>query len=218
MRISLDGAYTPAHETVLENPGLDFRVWFMETRNPFTPPHFHDALELEFLPSGSSQLYIRNQLHQLTAGQWGVINPNVVHTTACLHTNTCLLLMFPSSLLQRMVSDYDRRELLMPQELPVHPALAQLNLAATALIEALECSCPEQNLTVTRRALDILSLFYAYFSRPSDSAYQFRGDERLFDLLEYAAGHYAESIPISDAARLCHLQPSLRDGITPSPA
>lgn len=85
--------------------------------------------------------------------------------------------------------------------------MAQLNLAATALIEALECSCPEQNLTVTRRALDILSLFYAYFSRPSDSAYQFRGDERLFNLLEYAAGHYAESIPISDAARLCHLQP-----------
>ena len=78
------------HITLQPNRSIEFRV--TDDFGSFSPPHWHDALEIIYILEGSSIVTLSDRTKTVLPGQFLLINSGRIHTARCPSTgNRCLI-------------------------------------------------------------------------------------------------------------------------------
>lgn len=200
------------HEIIQPTRNLDVYFEFSKDEGSFISSHWHDALEIIYITSGSLQLQIGQLTCQLEKDEFLLINSQVIHSTHCIHGNTAFLLQIPYDFLKRYMPEYDTYyfDLDMNSKNPLYQTkLVQLKQILNEM-EAVETDAPEAgNLHFTSLLFELLFLLYHNF-RITIGIKQQQGGQSLSWLepvLEYTKVNYKRPVSIAETAELSHLQP-----------
>ena len=85
------------HITLQPNRSIEFRV--TDDFGSFSPPHWHDALEIIYILEGSSIVTLSDRTKTVLPGQFLLINSGRIHTARCPSTgNRSILMQIPDAL------------------------------------------------------------------------------------------------------------------------
>ena len=79
------------HITLQPNRSIEFRV--TDDFGSFSPPHWHDALEIIYILEGSSIVTLSDRTKTVLPGQFLLINSGRIHTARCQSTGNRSILM-----------------------------------------------------------------------------------------------------------------------------
>ena len=86
------------HITLQPNRSIEFRV--TDDFGSFSPPHWHDALEIIYILEGSSIVTLSDRTKTVLPGQFLLINSGRIHTARCPSTgNRSILMQIPDAFL-----------------------------------------------------------------------------------------------------------------------
>ena len=71
------------HITLQPNRSIEFRV--TDDFGSFSPPHWHDALEIIYILEGSSIVTLSDRTKTVLPGQFLLINSGRIHTARSVH-------------------------------------------------------------------------------------------------------------------------------------
>ena len=92
------------HITLQPNRSIEFRV--TDDFGSFSPPHWHDALEIIYILEGSSIVTLSDRTKTVFPGQFLLINSGRIHTARCPSTgNRSILMQIPDAFLANYLPD-----------------------------------------------------------------------------------------------------------------
>ena len=92
------------HITLQPNRSIEFRV--TDDFGSFSPPHWHDALEIIYILEGSSIVTLSDRTKTVLPGQFLLINSGRIHTARCPSTgNRSILMQIPDAFLANYLPD-----------------------------------------------------------------------------------------------------------------
>lgn len=87
------------HETMAFDPELGIRYRHIDYRGRQCPKHWHNCFECLLVTEGQLEFYLDGEVHQLTVGDFVIINPCEVHGSYSLKQYTkAYMLQFPESM------------------------------------------------------------------------------------------------------------------------
>lgn len=200
------------HITLQPNRSIEFRV--TDDFGSFSPPHWHDALEIIYILEGSSIVTLSDRTKTVLPGQFLLINSGRIHTARCPSTgNRSILMQIPDAFLANYLPDpsqlwfsidYDSTN---PE---VQKNISQLRRLLLSMMQLHEKMPDGYLLTFQRELFTFLDLLYTKFSEKSPLAHHpmsSRTQTRLDTILTYTQENYQRPITLKEAADVVSLQP-----------
>lgn len=202
----------PFNEIILGTSPLGIKTAFYTRGGGYTPPHWHDALEIFFSLNGEHNIFVDEKMHPVRNRQFIVIESGKIHSTylageqgmlLCIHVTKKALEWY----LPKIQDEYIR---CFPDELS-EKEQAHYSSACTLLekISRLYISdSPTFLLETDGLVLQILSDLILHFSssRTADlPAADKMTLERIRRVITYVEEHYKEPLSLQDAAGLLGL-------------
>lgn len=197
------------HEQVKTDTALPTRFNIYTTPGELVPMHWHNSLEIIYIMEGSMDVTIKDRVIRLWGGDFTIINSREIHGTHCSGLTKVFLLQFPYHFLKEHIPEYDLirfQDLSSRFSFPGENSLKPIFDRMSVLFAAADT---ESRLRLTSLFYGLLAeLVSGYMIRLSknDKVKSDKNFNRLSALMDYVEHHYAETISISDAARLLHLE------------
>ena len=198
--------------TLQPNRSIEFRV--TDDFGSFSPPHWHDALEIIYILEGSSIVTLSDRTKTVLPGQFLLINSGRIHTARCPSTgNRSILMQIPDAFLANYLPDpsqlwfsidYDSTN---PE---VQKNISQFRRLLLSMMQLHEEMPDGYLLTFQRELFTFLDLLYTKFSEKSPLAHHpmsSRTQTRLDTILTYTQENYQRPITLKEAADVVSLQP-----------
>lgn len=184
----------------------------------FVPWHWHRAVELFYMESGSVEYNTPRGKIQFPAGSGGMVNANVLHMTRAAsrtERNSQILHIFDTSLLAGEQGSRIERQYITPiitapqiEVIPVFPGNALQDHILELILEAFQLSADEFGYEMRMRdALSEIWLLLFELSRPmlEQEGEIGRNNDKIKLMMIYIHEHYPEKISIQELASAAYL-------------
>lgn len=184
----------------------------------FVPWHWHRAVELFYMESGSLEYYTPKGKILFPAGSGGMVNSNVLHMTKAVartEKSSQLLHIFDPSLLSgeqgsRIEKKYITPVVTAPQieMIPLFPGNAAEEKVLRLILEAFRFSDKEFGYEMKlREALSEIWLMLFELSRPmrEENRERNKNNDKIKLMMIYIHEHYPEKISIQELAAAAYL-------------
>ena len=94
-----------AHEHIELSHNLDIRFDLFHASDIYIMPHWHNALEINFVLDGTFEVTADGQTFLLQSGDCIIINSKVIHATRYVKNTKSLLIQIPYPLLKKHIPD-----------------------------------------------------------------------------------------------------------------
>lgn len=203
------------YEVVPTNDGTRVRFFTSVDSGSYVPMHWHDALEIVYLQSGSLTFTIGQYTKIVEQGQCMLVNPNVVHSTLCTEPNIAIVFQIPLSLLNAVIPEmYCTAFQLENRSMTAAEYADKLANFKHTLekMQALNDNRPKGwILSFNSLLYDLLYQLYQNFRvtiSPSEAENKSETLRRLTVILDFTAQNYTRPIPLQEVAQVAAMQPN----------
>ena len=183
-----------------------FGIKYENNLSAYTPPHWHQAMELLLLVKGSVTCKFQNASFSAKPGRLYLINAHEVHETRCSRDAVYLCVHILPSAMCRYVPDFDRLRFSLaydPQDKQKSEAYETLRGYMEDILSYKEEICPTGRLQCQARLFEAAAILVEHFSQPialEETNLQRSDMNRLEPVLEYIELHHEEELPLDWAA------------------
>lgn len=195
------------HRFLTELDETGFGVKYENNLSAYTPPHWHQAVELLLLVKGKVTCVFENAKRQYVAGDMCIINSHEVHETKCTRNAVYLVVhILPNAMCHYMPTfDHLRFSLTVDKDDPEKSgALGKLRHHMQEILRQQEDgSDPVNKLEQQARLFAVAALLARHFSQPlpvEETRLQRSDMTRLEPILDYIQLHHAEELSLDEAA------------------
>ncbi len=188
----------------LEETG--FGIKYENNLSAYTPPHWHQALELLFFVKGRITCKFENSTLHAKPGDLYIINSHEVHETRCSRDAVYLCVHILPSRMCLYVPDFDQLSFSLlydPEDDQKAGGYRRLRGDMEDILSLLEKESPAWKLECNARLFDIAAVLVAHFSRKlavEETKLQRSDMTRLEPILEYTRVHHGEELTLEGAA------------------
>ncbi|MBO7252937.1 MAG: helix-turn-helix transcriptional regulator [Oscillospiraceae bacterium] len=195
------------HRILTEMDETGFGIKYENNLSAYTPPHWHQAVELLLFVKGKVTCNFENTKRHFKPGDMYIINSHEVHETKCTRNAVYLVVHIQPSIMCRYMPTFDqlRFSLTVDKDDPVKAlALEQLRSHMNEILRHNEeSSDPAHKLERQARLFAAAALLVKHFSQPlavEETRLQRNDMTRLEPVLEYIQLHHAQELPLDEAA------------------
>lgn len=199
----------PYNEAILETSPLDIKIAFHTRSEGYSPPHWHEALEILYPLNGESDIFIEGIPYHQKNKQLLVVDSNKVHSTQhkgnsamflCIHVTKKSLEWYFPRILDYHICCYP--DMITDEMFPVYLSMCYCMKRITELYMT---NTPTFLLESEGLILQVLSNLILHFA--TDSA-PLLGDNdklamnRIREIIQYVETHFTEPVCLQDVANL----------------
>lgn len=199
------------HEQLSDLDENGFGLLYLTTSNDHMPPHWHRAIELLYLLSGTACVKSGSRMDSLQPGDLYLINSYDIHESWCGTDVSYLCVHILPAQMCRYVSNFDQLRFSL-QYAPEDEEKATAFLALKAQMDELMALHAEKAdgylLRIQSLLYEIVLLLVRYFSQPlvAETDSRLRSDiARLEPILDYMELHHSEDLSLEHAASVMGL-------------
>lgn len=201
-----------SYEIIRLSDNRDVYFTHLSYTDQFIPAHWHDAIELIYIQTGTIDMTIGQQSIHLPEGSLVMINSRDIHSLRCTTENRSLLLQVPDDFISRYIPEWSSLRF----EIPQNPASAPEETKVQRIKETMQQMyilsdiAPEgSSLRFASLTFDLLFQLYHSFRSftPVPPKQQTASLHRLDTILRYIDAHYQESLTLEDLSQVVSLQP-----------
>ena len=194
------------HRILTEVDDTGFGIKYENNLSAYTPPHWHQAVELLLFVKGRVTCNFENGTRSFKPGDMYIINSHEVHETKCSRNAVYLVVHILPSVMCRHVPTFDQMRFSLTygaEEEEKAQAYDRLKNLMKEILEETEQGESAYKLERLARLYAATSLLVKYFSKPLavEESRLHRSDmTRLEPVLEYIQLHHGEDLPLDEAA------------------
>lgn len=194
------------HEQLTHLDETGFGMVFIDHPAAYTPPHWHMAVELLCLVSGTVTVKLEEQSHTIQSGELFLFNSYEIHESWCSHDAAYLCVHILPSRMCKYVSNFDQLRFSLhfdPSDSEKALSFSRLKAHMSELM-LLQEEQPEGYLLQCQALLySSATILVRHFSQPlvlEETSLQRSDMTRLEPLLEYTEHHHEEDLSLDQAA------------------
>lgn len=213
MKNNVNTANSINHEIVLTPATTGVRFFTSVDPGSYVTTHWHRAIEIIYIQSGSLTVTIESHTRELSAGQCILINANIMHSTKCTSPNTAIVFQIPIDFAGTYIPNIHSLVFHINDETTDPKEITKINILKNTLekMQVANDIQPDGFLLVFNSLLfDILFQLYHNFSTPVIHANPNKKKkelDRLNPVLQYIAQNYNRPISLQEIADVAILQP-----------
>ena len=200
------------HRVLAEMGETGFGVKYENNLSAYTPPHWHQAVEILLFVKGRVTCNFENTTRHFKAGDMYIINSHEVHETKCTRNAVYLVVHIQPNIMCRYMPTFDQLRFSLAvdkEDQEKAAALEQLRSHMRQILEQNETSTdPTYKLKRQARLFAVAALLAEYFSHPlavEETKLQRSDMTRLEPVLDYIQLNHAQELPLDDAADMMGL-------------
>ena len=197
---------TYQHKMLTNLDDTGFGIKYENNLSAYTPPHWHNAVELLLFVKGRVTCKFENSTLHAKAGDLYLINSHEVHETRCSRDAEYLCIHILPSAMCRYVADFDQLRFSLlydPEDKEKHEAYEKLRAHMEQILSHKDERSPAGKLERQARLFDSAALLVQYFSQSLavEECKLLRSDmTRLEPVLEFTHLHHGEDLTLDGAA------------------
>lgn len=213
MKNNINNANSINHEIVLTPATTGVRFFTSVDPGSYVTTHWHRAIEIIYIQSGSLTVTVESHTRELSAGQCILINANIMHSTKCTVPNTAIVFQIPIDFAGTYIPNINSLVFYINDETNDQKELTKIDILKNTLekMQVANDMQPDGFLLVFNSLLfDILFQLYHNFSTPvlhANPNKKKKELDRLNPVLQYIAQNYNRPIPLQEIAGIAILQP-----------
>lgn len=213
MKNNINNANSINHEIVLTPATTGVRFFTSVDPGSYVTTHWHRAIEIIYIQSGSLTVTVDSHTRELSAGQCILINANIMHSTKCTVPNTAIVFQIPIDFAGTYIPNINSLVFYINDETNDQKELTKIDILKNTLekMQVANDMQPDGFLLVFNSLLfDILFQLYHNFSTPvlhANPNKKKKELDRLNPVLQYIAQNYNRPIPLQEIAGIAILQP-----------
>lgn len=194
------------HRILTEVNDTGFGVKYENNLSAYTPPHWHQAVELLLFVKGRVTCNFENTTRHFKPGDMYIINSHQVHETKCTRNAIYLVVHIEPYAMCRYVPTFDQMSFSLtydPEDQAKAMAHDQLRSHMNEILRQWTEPDIACKLECQARLFAVTSILVKHFSQPltMEETKLRRSDmTRLEPVLEYIQLHHAEELPLDEAA------------------
>lgn len=194
------------HKLLTNLDETGFGVKYENNLSAYTPPHWHQAVELLLFVKGRVTCNFGNITLHAKPGDLYLINSHEVHETICSRDAVYLCVHILPSAMCRYVPNFDQMSFSLihdAEDEEKAKAYGQLRIHMQEILKLTEENTPAGKLECHARLFAAAALLVQYFSQPlavEESKLQRSDMTRLEPVLEYTQLHHGEELTLDGAA------------------
>lgn len=191
------------HKLLTDLDETGFGIKYENNLSAYTPPHYHQAVELLLLVKGRVTCKFEHTTFHGKAGDLYIINSHEVHETRCSRDAVYLCVHILPSQMCRYVPNFDQLRFSLVHD-PQDPVKAEAyEKLCCHMQEILQQEESSNKLECHARLFDAAAILVKHFSQPlamEETKLQRSDMSRLEPILEYTQLHHAEDLTLDGAA------------------
>ena len=201
------------HEIVLTPATTGVRFFTSVDSGSYVTTHWHRAIEIIYIQSGSLTVTIESHTRELSAGQCILINANIMHSTKCTAPNTAIVFQIPTDFAETYIPNINSLVFHINDDTTDLKEATKIDILKNTLekMQVANDMQPDGFLLVFNSLpFDILFQLYHNFSTPvlhANPNKKKKELDRLNPVLQYIAQNYNRPIPLQEIADIAILQP-----------
>ena len=194
------------HKLLTDLDQTGFGIKYETRLSAYTPPHWHQAVELLLFVKGTVTCKFENSTLRAKPGDLYLINSHEVHETRCSRDAVYLCVHILPSRMCLYVPDFDQLQFSLafdPADMAKASAYDQLKIHMEEILRQTKENPQAYRLEQQARLFAVAAILVKYFSKamPLEERNLQRSDmTRLEPLLEYTQLHHAEELTLDGAA------------------
>ena len=195
------------HRILAEIDETGFGVKYENNLSAYTPPHWHQAVELLLFVKGKVTCNFENAKRHFKPGDMYIINSHEVHETKCSRNAVYLVVHIQPSAMCRYMPTFDQMRFSLTVDKDDQSKAMALSQLRSHMNEILrqndDSSDPAGKLERQARLFAVAALLVKHFSQPlamEETRLQRSDMTRLEPVLEYIQLHHAQELPLDEAA------------------
>ncbi len=194
------------HKLLTDLDETGFGIKYETNLSPYTPPHWHQAMELLLFVKGTVICNFENVTLRARPGDMYLINSYQVHETRCSRDAVYLVVHILPSRMCQYVPDFDQLSFSLafdPEDMGKAMAYDQLRVHMQEILRQTETEQEAGRLECHARLFAATALLVKHFSKPMalEETKLRRGDmTRLLPILDYTQLHHGEELTLEGAA------------------
>lgn len=194
------------HKLLTDLDETGFGIKYENHLSAYTPPHWHQAIELLLFVKGTVTCNFNNSTLHAKPGDLYLINSHEVHETRCSPDAVYLCVHILPSAMCRYVPNFDQLSFSLifdPEDSIKANAYEQLRIHMREILRQTEENASVGRLESHARLFASAALLVKHFSQPlaTEETTLLRSDmTRLEPLLEYTQLHHGEELTLDGAA------------------
>jgi len=194
------------HRILTEVDETGFGIKYENNLSAYTPPHWHQAVELLLFVKGKVTCNFENGTRHFKPGDLYIINSHEVHETKCSRNAIYLVVHIQPSIMCRQEPTFDQMRFSLaydPEDQAKAMAYEQLRSHMKEILRQTESGEQGYKLERLARLYAVASLLVRHFAQPlamEETKLQRSDMTRLEPVLEYIQLHHGEDLPLDDAA------------------
>ena len=183
-----------------------FGIKYENNLSAYTPPHWHQAMELLLFVKGKATCNFHNSNLRAKPGDIYLINSHEVHETRCSRDAVYLCVHILPSTMCHYVPNFDQLNFSLvydPEDKEKAEAYEQLRINMEKVLQEVRENTQTGKLECNARLFDAVAILVKYFSQPlavEETKLQRSDMTRLEPLLEYTQLHHGEELTLDGAA------------------
>ena len=194
------------HKVLTDLEETGFGIKYENNLSAYTPPHWHQAVELLLFVKGTVTCKFENSTLHAKAGDLYLINSHEVHETRCSRNAVYLCVHILPSGMCRYVPDFDQLRFSLkydPADAEKAAAYRQLRENMEEILHLIEGNSQTAKMQCNARLFDMTSVLVQHFSQKlatEETRLQRSDMTRLEPVLEYTQLHHGEELTLEGAA------------------
>ena len=194
------------HKLLTDLDETGFGVKYENKLSAYTPPHWHEAIELLLFVKGKVTCKFCNATLHAKPGELYLINSYEVHETLCSQDAVYLCVHISPNQMCKYVPNFDQLSFSLvfdPEDAVKAAAHEQLRIHMQEILRQTRESHQGYKLERQARLFAAAAILVKHFSQPiavEESKLQRSDMTRLEPILEYIQLHHGEELPLDEAA------------------
>lgn len=194
------------HKLLTNLDDTGFGVKYETNLSAYTPPHWHQAMELLLFVKGKVTCKFQNSTLHARPGDLYLINSHEVHETRCSRDAVYLVVHILPSAMCRYVPNFDQLNFSIrfdPENPEKAAAYGQLQLHMNEILRHFSEPDSVSRLELQSRLFSAADILVRYFSQSlalEESTMRRSDMTRLLPVLEYTQLHHGEDLTLDGAA------------------
>ena len=194
------------HKLLTDLDETGFGIKYENNLSAYTPPHWHQAIELLLFVKGRVTCNFENTTLRAKPGDLYLINSHEVHATRCSRDAVYLCVHIQPSRMCQYVPDFDQMSFSLafdPEDGEKAAAYDRLRIHMQEILRQLEDENKASKLECHAQLFSAAAILVKHFSQPLavEETKVHRSDmTRLEPILEYTQLHHSEELSLDGAA------------------
>lgn len=192
--------------------GLEIFFWIFNDASSYVAPHWHRAIEINYILEGQVDMVINAQKTILRPGDVFLVDSTVMHATRSIHGNKAILIQLPYALLQKYIPDFDNLSFSFDchTEDPIlRTKIMQLVDVIKQMQVVFEVNPPGGLMRFNSLVFEMMfQLYHNFSSKVSETSLRKNNKQfkALESVLEYSNEHFASPISLMEISEVACFQ------------